>query len=373
MSKIIAIISQKGGVGKTTTAVNLASSLAVLEKKVLLIDGDPQGNTTQSFKIPLNQITFETLHLFKKNNSKIKPITTSIASLDVLPTTINLAGIDLNQSKLEKFTFTVQEELLAIKKEYEYIIIDCSPYLNYLTLSFIIASNSVLIPLQCEYFSLQGLGKLFSTIKTIRKNYNKTLDIEGILITMHDKRLVMSNLIVSYIQKHFENLVFQTIIERNIKLSEAPSHGKNIINYDASSKGALNYLTLATEIITNNELETMIDKDNLGKKLEEILKEAKQEKDLSTIFEKFPLKKSNKENNDLETLEKFGSNYEALLGLTKKDIIQLFGQNYNDVNNNEWMFRLRDSINVLKKNYLYLYFKNDIIDSFKLTTFKLKN
>lgn len=370
MTKIIAIANQKGGVGKTTTAMNLSASLAVLEKRVLLIDADPQANSTLGFDVSLSEIEYETLHLFKETKFKKKALNTAIPNLKIIPTTINLATIDINESKFERYKFNLSQELEKIKDDYDFIIIDCNPSLNYITLSFLIASSSVLIPIQCEYYALNGLGKLLKTIKTIKDNYNKNLDIEGILITMFDKRLKLSNLIISEIRKHFEDMVFDTIIERNVKLSEAPSHGKSIITYDVSSKGATNYLTLATEILFKNEL-TMTDKENLGKKLEKILEDAKQEKDLSNIFNKFPLKNAvNTEKKQIK-ISDYSKNYDSLIGLKKDDLIKLFGSNYNDMHSDEWMYRLRQDINILKKNYIYLYFVNNSVEYYKLTKFKI--
>ncbi|WP_336070164.1 AAA family ATPase [Mesoflavibacter sp. CH_XMU1404-2] len=253
MGKIIAIANQKGGVGKTTTSVNLAASLGVLEKKVLLIDADPQANATSGLGIDVESVEIGTYQLLEHTNTAIEAaIPTETPNLDIIPAHIDLVAIEIELVDKDQREYMLKKALEEIKDQYDYILIDCAPSLGLLTLNALTAANAVIIPIQCEYFALEGLGKLLNTIKSVQKIHNKNLDIEGLLLTMYDSRLRLSNQVVDEVQKHFNDMVFSTIIQRNVKLSEAPSYGENIINYDASSKGASNYLSLAKEIITKN-------------------------------------------------------------------------------------------------------------------------
>jgi chromosome partitioning protein len=253
MGKIIAIANQKGGVGKTTTSVNLAACLGALEKKVLLIDADPQANATSGLGIDVESVQIGTYQLLEHSNTAKEAIVkTESPNLDVIPSHIDLVAIEIELVDKEAREYMLKKALADIQKEYDYIIIDCAPSLGLLTLNALTASHSVLIPIQCEYFALEGLGKLLNTIKSVQKIHNPTLDYEGLLLTMYDSRLRLSNQVVEEVQKHFSDMVFQTIIQRNVRLSEAPSFGESIINYDAASKGAHNYLSLAKEIITKN-------------------------------------------------------------------------------------------------------------------------
>ncbi|PHQ28082.1 ParA family protein [Leeuwenhoekiella nanhaiensis] len=254
MGKIIAIANQKGGVGKTTTSVNLAASLGVLEKKVLLIDADPQANATSGLGIDVESVELGTYQLLEHSSSAEETIIkTESPNLDLIPAHIDLVAIEIELVEMEQREYMLRKAIRHLKDQYDYILIDCAPSLGLLTLNALTASDSVIIPIQCEYFALEGLGKLLNTIKSVQKIHNNTLDIEGLLLTMFDSRLRLSNQVVEEVQKHFDEMVFETIIQRNVRLSEAPSYGESIINYDAGSKGAANYLSLAQEIITKND------------------------------------------------------------------------------------------------------------------------
>ena len=253
MGKIIAIANQKGGVGKTTTSVNLAASLGVLEKKVLLIDADPQANATSGLGLDVDTIDVGTYQLLEHtNNAKDAILKTSSPNLDVIPSHIDLVAIEIELVDRESREYMLKTALDQVKEDYDYIIIDCAPSLGLITLNALTASDSVIIPIQCEYYALEGLGKLLNTIKSIQKIHNPSLEIEGLLLTMYDSRLRLSNQVVAEVKKHFHNMVFKTIIQRNIRLGEAPSFGESIISYDATSRGAVNYINLAHEIIKNN-------------------------------------------------------------------------------------------------------------------------
>ena len=253
MGKIIAIANQKGGVGKTTTSVNLAASLGVLEKKVLLIDADPQANASSGLGIDVDSVEIGTYQIIEQSNIPSEAILkTTSPNVDIIPAHIDLVAIEIELVDKENREYMLKEALEKIKDDYDYILIDCAPSLGLLTLNALTAADSVLIPIQCEYFALEGLGKLLNTIKSVQKIHNPDLDIEGLLLTMFDSRLRLSNQVVEEVQKHFNDMVFKTIIQRNVKLGEAPSFGESIIGFDATSKGAANYLSLAEEIIKKN-------------------------------------------------------------------------------------------------------------------------
>jgi len=255
MGKIIAIANQKGGVGKTTTSVNLAASLGVLEKKVLLIDADPQANASSGLGIDVDNVAIGSYQVIEHSAKAKEAIVTSNApNVDVMPAHIDLVAIEIELVDKEEREYMLKKAITDLKSEYDYILIDCAPSLGLLTLNALTAADSVIIPIQCEYFALEGLGKLLNTIKSVQKIHNEALDIEGLLLTMFDSRLRLSNQVVEEVQKHFTNMVFETIIQRNVRLGEAPSFGESIINYDVSSKGAANYLSLAKELIKKNEL-----------------------------------------------------------------------------------------------------------------------
>ena len=251
MSKIIAVANQKGGVGKTTTAVNLAACLGVLEKKVLLIDSDPQANASSGLGVDIDNIKLGTYQLLEHNCSAEDAILkTSAPNVDLIAAHIDLVAIEIELIDFEEREYMLLKAVQPIKEQYDYILIDCAPSLGLLTLNALTASDSVIIPIQCEYFALEGLGKLLNTIKSVQKVHNENLDIEGLLLTMYDSRLRLSNQVVEEVQNHFNDMVFKTIIQRNVRLGEAPSYGESIINYDVNSKGASNYLSLAQEILS---------------------------------------------------------------------------------------------------------------------------
>ncbi|MBC3846900.1 ParA family protein [Winogradskyella echinorum] len=255
MGKIIAIANQKGGVGKTTTSVNLAASLGALEKKVLLIDADPQANASSGLGIDVDAVELGSYQVLEHTKSAKEAIVASNApNVDVIPAHIDLVAIEIELVDKDEREYMLKKAIVDLKSEYDYILIDCAPSLGLLTLNALTASDSVIIPIQCEYFALEGLGKLLNTIKSVQKIHNEALDIEGLLLTMFDSRLRLSNQVVEEVQKHFTDMVFDTIIQRNVRLGEAPSYGESIINYDVSSKGAANYLSLAKELIKKNEL-----------------------------------------------------------------------------------------------------------------------
>lgn len=253
MGKIISLANQKGGVGKTTTAINLAASLATLGKKVLIVDADPQANASSGLGINIRSLEttiYECLIDEVPTQKAIHP--TDVKNLDIIPSHIDLVGAEIEMLNLENREKVMQRLLSPLKNTYDYILIDCSPSLGLITVNALTASDSVIIPVQCEYFALEGISKLLNTIKIIKSKLNMNLEIEGFLLTMYDNRLRLANQVYAEVKRHFEGMVFETVITRNVRLSEAPSYGQPVIVYDAESKGTANYVDLAKELIRKN-------------------------------------------------------------------------------------------------------------------------
>lgn len=363
MGKIISICNQKGGVGKTTTCVNLSAALGILENKVLVIDTDPQANASVSFGFSSRRINNPALQFMDfvaviKNNV----IKTNSPNVDLLP-----FFEDLNFFKRTSEESKFKQALETISKLYDFIIIDCVPFFKTKNLDILISSDSVIIPVQCDYYALEGLHTFLKTIRYVQKNLNRNLEIEGFLLTMFDRRLNLSKQVVSYVRSYFKELVFNAVIHRNSKITQAPSFGKSIMEYDISSSGARYYLQLASEILVRNaKVEGLKEVPVIPEQKESIFNARRFFKTLepedrnNTLLEKF-LKKSEANYENEQPL--FIKNFDALIDLTKPYVEEIMGVCYKNHFDDIWIYKINKS-KVFKKKYLYIYFKDDIVSHY---------
>ncbi|CAM1362390.1 conserved hypothetical protein [Tenacibaculum sediminilitoris] len=366
MCKIIAICNQKGGVGKTTTCVNLAAGLGILEKKVLVIDTDPQANATISFGFvskKLNNPALEFMNFVSilKNNR----IQTNSPNVDLIPF---LEDVDFFKQELQSLRF--KKALEIISPLYDYVIIDCVPFFKTKNLEILVSSNSVIIPVQCDYYALEGLHKFLKTVRYVQQNLNSSLIIEGFLLTMFDKRVNLSKKVVLYIQSNFKELVFKTIINRNTKVSQAPGYGKTIIEHDIGSIGARDYLSLADEVI-KKDLDITVSNHipSIPEEQERIF--IKRTFSKSVIHDSIIKRISFIKITETQETRPFPSDFNDLIGLSKYEIKKKIGLSNNNVDEDIWIYKFKNSINIVKKKYVYLYFEDETVKSFATKRFKI--
>lgn len=371
MGKIISVCNQKGGVGKTTTCVNLAAGLGLLEYKVLVLDTDPQANATLSFGLSSKKLDNPVLEFMNfvsiiKNNV----VHTDAPNVDLLP---YFEDVDFFKGGLENSRF--KKALEEISTLYDFILIDCVPFFKTKNLEILVSSHSVIIPVQCDYYALEGLHTFLKTVRYVQKNLNKNLYLEGILLTMYDSRLNLSKKVVAYMQSYFKEIIFETIINRNSKLSQAPSFGKSIFQYEISSVGANDYLQFANEIIkrntvleTSKEIPTILEEEErmFNKKILSKSLEAQNKIKISTP--KIIKRLTNFEKKEENIF--FSDDFSNLVGLNKSEIKNKLGLSENKMNSDIWIYTRKNENNFFKKKYLYLYFTNNITTHYKTKRFK---
>lgn len=357
LAKIIAIVNQKGGVGKTTTAINVSSALGILKQKVLLIDTDPKANATSGLGILTKNINNSILNLYNGDKAtRDCIIETCSPNLKIIPGSVGLSEIAVNLKNLNINSLRIA--LAEIKNEFDYIIIDCSPSLGYLTLNSLVASDAVIIPIQCEYFALNSLNNLMSSIESVKTSFNSKLSIEGILVTMCDKKGRHNKKILDDLEVGFRDQIFNTIIKRNISLSEAPRFGTSVHYYNTKSQGAIDYLNLSSEIINNKScMKTKL----ISKKIPKIINNEKLVLPHKLKVRNLDAYKAYSTNDD---------NYDKLKGLNKKEVVYYIGLMYNDIHSDVWMYRITKKKNLFKKKYLYLYFNNNRVKQIETKRFK---